>query len=129
MERIFIADDHPDVLDLLVDGVKHAGYEVISASDGKQAWEKIKKEKPDVVLLDLMMPKMDGYAVLEKLRGEPPFKKWIPVIIISALQDLKDLQKGYSLQADHYITKPWEMRDVLKAIKTMIKLIPQRKED
>ena len=73
------------------------------------------------------MPKMDGFAVLKNIREKPPTGKWQPVIIISARTDLDDMKKGFSLEADHYITKPCNIADILKAIKLMTNLIPQRK--
>jgi DNA-binding response OmpR family regulator len=79
------------------------------------------------VLLDLTMPRMDGLTVLKNLREHPPVDKWQPVIIVSALGELEDMQKGMALEADHYLTKPCQMEDVLRAIRTMLILIPSRK--
>ena len=125
--KILIVDDHPDIRQLLVDGVSHAGYEVVTACDGEDAWEKVTQDNPDVILLDLMMPKIDGFTFLQNLRQSPPVDKWIPVIIVSALDELKDMRRGFDLEADHYITKPWKIADILKGIDMMINLIPQRK--
>ena len=125
--KILIADDEPDILDIMVKKVEAEGFAVIAAQDGQEAWEKIQSGLPDVILLDLMMPKMDGFTVLEKLRKNPPANKWQPVIIVSAKNELSDMQKGFSLEADHYLTKPCRMEDIIKAIYLMLKLIPQRK--
>ncbi len=92
-------------------------------------WEKIKSESPDIILLDLTMPKMDGFQVLKNLREHPPSTKWQPVIIISARRELEDMQKGFSMEADHYISKPCTVADILKAVQLMVKLIPQRKSN
>lgn len=127
MIKVLIAEDQDEVRELMSDGVSAAGYEVVTAKNGKDALEKIEKEAPDVILLDLMMPEMNGFEVLEKLRKELTHNKWQPVIIVSALNELKDMQKSFSLEADHYITKPYEMRDVIKGIEMMASLIPQRK--
>lgn len=125
--KVLMADDEPDVLGVMAKRVKAAGYEVITAVDGEEAWEKIVAEDPDIILLDLTMPKLEGFEVLKRLREKPPSKKWQPVIIVSGREELKDIQKGFSLEADHYLTKPCNMDDVLNAIRLMTKLIPQHK--
>jgi len=124
--KVLIADDEPDILEVMARKIKAEGYAVVMARDGQEAWDKIGQEKPDVILLDLIMPKMDGYAVLEKLRQEPVAKKWAPVIIVSAQGELTDIRRGFDLEADHYITKPCRIEDVLNGIRLMVKLIPQR---
>ena len=125
--KVLVADDEADVLAVMVKKIVAAGYDVVSAVDGREAWAKIVSESPDVVLLDLTMPYMDGYEVLKKLRESPPAKKWQPVIIVSALNEMENLKKGFSLEADHYITKPCNVETILNAIKIMVSLIPQRK--
>src|SRR3989338_2359832 len=125
--KILLADDEPDIREIMAKKIAHEGYAVVTAEDGQEAWEKIKKENPDVILLDLGMPKMDGFTVLKNLRENPPSSKWQPVVIISARAELNDMQKGFPLEADHYITKPCHIADVLKAIQLMLALIPQRK--
>lgn len=125
--KVLIADDDKDILNILKKKVSEAGYEVTTALDGEEAWNKIKDESPDVILLDLTMPKMDGLDVLKNLRQNPPSAKWQPVIIVSARGELEDMKKGFSLEADHYLTKPCDMDVVLKAIRTMVSLIPRRK--
>jgi len=127
--RILIADDEPDILAIMAKKIKDAGYAVLTAGDGQEAWDLIGRENPDIILLDLIMPKMDGYAVLRKLREDNASPKWRPVIIISAQGELDDIQKGFALEADHYITKPCRMEDVLKGIQLMARLIPQRKTE
>ena len=127
--KILIADDEDDVREIMAKKIKHEGYEVVSARDGEEAWKKIQKESPDIILLDLNMPKMDGLTVLKNLRQNPPSKKWQPVVIISARNELTDINQGLSLEADHYLTKPCHFSEVLKAIQLMSGLIPQRKSE
>ncbi len=127
IKKILIADDEKDILDIMKKSVKRAGYEVVTAKDGEEAWKKVKSELPDVLLLDLTMPKMDGLTVLKNLREDPAMTKWIPVIIISARGEMEDMKKGLDLEADHYLVKPCDMETVLKGIRLMISLIPQRK--
>ncbi len=124
--KVLIAEDTPDILELLVDKVTFAGFEVATARDGEEALAKIHSETPDVILLDLLMPKKDGFTVLKQLRENPPSAKWQPVIIVSALDDLENLRKGFALEAEHYITKPFQPNDIIRAIQQMVKLIPQR---
>jgi len=125
--KILVADDEKEVLDIMAKKIAMEGYDVIKAADGQEAWEKIQAESPDVIVLDLTMPKLDGLSVLKNLRENPPTKKWQPVIIVSARSELSDMKEGLDLEADHYITKPCSIQDVLNAIRLMISLIPQRK--
>jgi len=125
--KILMADDEPDILEIMSKKIEKEGYDVVTASDGLQAWDLIQKQDPDVVLLDLTMPGMDGFEVLRNLRQNPPSDKWQPVIIVSAKGEMEDMRKGFDLEADHYITKPCQIEDILKGIKLMINLIPQRK--
>ncbi len=126
MRKVLVADDEEEVLEIMAKKVTLEGYCVIEAADGQEAWDKIKEENPDIIVLDLNMPRMHGFEVLQLIRENPLSKKWQPVIIVSAQNELADIQKGYSLEADHYIAKPCSMTDIVKAIKLMESLIPQR---
>ncbi len=125
--KILMADDEIETLDVMARSVEREGYAVVRASNGQEAWDKIKKEDPDIILLDLIMPDMHGLTILRKLRENPLPLKWQPVVIISALGELEDVKKGFSLEADHYISKPCDMSTVLKAIRMMHELIKKNK--
>ena len=125
--KILIAEDHDDIRTIIRDRLMAEGYEVVTAVDGEDALDKIRQEDPDVILLDLMMPKVDGYQVLEEIRAHPVSGKWQPVIIISAKQEFQDIKKGFALKADHYITKPWRMEDILEGIRKLLILKEYRK--
>lgn len=125
--KILLADDEKDVLELMAKKIASAGFDVVTAPDGEAAWEKIGVESPDILVLDLTMPKMDGFEVLKKLRQNPPQGKWIPVIIVSALGDVKDMERGMEMQADHYLVKPCPAEEILKGIRLMLALAPQRR--
>ena len=127
--KILIADDEVDILQIMAKRIAREGYEVVTAADGLQAWDKIQSELPDIVILDVTMPGMDGFTVLENLRKTPPQNKWMPVIIVSALGDVKDLDRGMSLQADHYLVKPCPVEEILKGIRLLMGLLPQRKAE
>lgn len=124
--KILIAEDEDVVLEIMARKIASQNYEVITARDGQEAWEKIISTVPDIIISDLKMPKMNGWAVLSQLRQNPPTRRWQPVIIVSAQSDLADFQKGMDLQADHYLTKPCRIEDILKAIRLMLSLVPQR---
>ncbi len=125
--KVLVADDEEDLRQIMEKKISQTGYDVVSASDGQDAWEKIVKHDPDVIVLDLMMPRLDGYEVLKKLRESPPSEKWQPVIIVSAKGELGDIHKGLDMDADHYLTKPCSLEDIIKGIRLMVSLIPQRR--
>jgi CheY-like chemotaxis protein len=122
--KVLIADDEEVVLEIMARKISQE-YEVITAKDGQEAWAKITGELPDVIILDLNMPKMDGWSVLSRLRQNSPCKRWQPVIIVSAQNELDSFKKGMDMEADHYLSKPCQIEDVLKAIRLMLSLVPQ----
>ncbi|MFA7676886.1 MAG: response regulator [Candidatus Omnitrophota bacterium] len=120
VKKILVVDDEQEVVDFLKKGLKREGFEVVSALDGMEAKDKISQEDPDVIILDLLMPKLDGWGVLNWLRKD--VKLATPTIIVSAKGDLEDMQKGYNLDADTYLIKPVNINDVLGAIKMLASL-------
>jgi len=124
--KVLVADDEELILEIMARKIALHDYEVIKAKDGQEAWSRIVSELPDIIILDLNMPKMDGWAVLSQLRQNPPTKRWQPVIIVSAQSELGNFKKGIDLEADHYLTKPCQIEDILKAIRLMLSLVPQR---
>jgi len=125
--KLLVVDDEKDVVDTLHKRLTREGYDVVTAFDGEEALVKVKQENPDAVLLDLVMPKVNGFEVLKQIR-EVHNHKWIPVIIITAQSDLDSLKKGYDLEADHYLIKPCTFERILQGVETMISLIPLRIE-
>jgi DNA-binding response OmpR family regulator len=123
--KLLVADDDKDIVETLRDRLIREGYLVVTAFDGEEALKRVKEDNPDVIILDLMMPKLNGFDVLKEVRSK--YKdKWRPVIILSAQTELDTLKKCYGLEADHYLTKPCEMSNILRGISTMISLIPMR---
>jgi two-component system OmpR family response regulator len=122
--KILVVDDDPNLLNLSATILRREGYEVVTAVDGEDALAKVEQEKPELVVLDLNMPKLNGFEVLAEIRKR--YKHWIPVIINSAQGDLESVRKGYSLEADHYLTKPASMEHLTTGVRTMISLIPLR---
>ena len=123
--KILIADDDRDIVEYLKKRLVQEQYEVVEAFDGEEALAKIHMDNPDVILLDLTMPKKNGFEVLKDVR-ERFTDRWRPVIIISANTELEAVKKSYNMEADHYLTKPCSIENVLKGIRIMISLIPMR---
>jgi two-component system sensor histidine kinase/response regulator len=119
--NILIVDDIPANLIILSNTLNNAGYRVFTASRGKEALLLAEKEKPDLILLDIMMPDMDGFEVCRKLKQNEKLKD-IPVIFISALNDTNDIVKGLSVGGADYITKPFQNEEVKARVATHIKI-------
>src|SRR5581483_7121923 len=107
--RIVTADDDPQLLRLIARNLEFEGYEVLTASDGALALEQIERSAPDLVLLDVMMPKMDGFTVTSRVREFSP----VPIIIVTARGQDQDKVKGLDLGADDYLTKPFSVEELL----------------
>ncbi len=118
---IFVVDDQEENLEFLGSLLRHNGYNVMVASDGMEAIELMHKKLPDLILLDIMMPKMDGYEVCEKLKANN-ITKDIPVIFITAKIETEDIVKGFQVGGIDYVTKPFKHKELLMRIKTQIEL-------
>jgi len=119
-KTIMIVDDTEINIDILVDTFQQ-DYELIVAINGLEALELIEEQKPDLILLDIMMPEMDGYEVLKKLKENPDLD-YIPVILLSAITDSNSINKGFSLGAVDYVTKPFEIIEVKARVKAQLKI-------
>jgi len=120
--KILVADDHPDNLRLLSARLENEGYIFIPAWDGEEALTKIREEAPDLVLLDVNMPKKDGFQVLEEMRSNPA-SELIPVIVITAARiGPKDVRDGLSLGADDYVIKPFDWRELAARIQSKLRV-------
>src|SRR5438552_5359822 len=114
---ILTADDDPQLLRLVARNLQLEGYDVITASDGKQALEQIETHAPDLVLLDVMMPKMDGFTVCHRVREFSA----VPIIIITARGQDQDKVRGLDLGADDYLTKPFSVDELLARVRAVIR--------
>ena len=120
--KILIADDLPDNRRLLSRYLESEGYGYIEAKDGVEAIEKVRNELPDLVLLDVNMPKKDGFAVLEEIRADA-ITKHIPVIILTAARlNPTEIQSGLNMGADDYVTKPFDRRELFARIRTKLRV-------
>lgn len=114
--RILVVDDEPGIVDIARANLEGHGYIVIAAYDGEDALEKIKAEKPDLVVLDILMPEMDGWDVLERIESNPDLSG-IPVIMLTARVSDEDVLRGLETGAVEYMTKPFYPQDLVAAVK------------
>ncbi len=115
--KILVVDDTKNVQVLLNDFLSSQDFEVLVASDGREALEAVRDAAPDLILLDIMMPNMDGYQFISQLRRA----SCIPVIMITAKQQEADIIKGFDLGADDYITKPFRLRELLVRMRAVLR--------
>jgi CheY-like chemotaxis protein len=113
---ILIVDDEPFNVDVLQQELEDLNYQIITAANGQEALDKIRSQQPDLILLDLMMPVLDGFAVLSQIKADNDLRD-IPVIIVSAADDSKSIVKGIKQGADDYITKPIDAEHLKKKVK------------
>ena len=117
--RILVVDDEIYIVHILDFSLGMEGYEVITALDGEQALEKARADKPDLIVLDIMMPKLDGYETCKILKADPDTKD-IPVILLSAKGRNVDQKIGFEVGADDYITKPFSPRKLVERINAIL---------
>ncbi len=103
---IMVVDDHPDILDIAKTILERSGYVIQTADRGMKVFSLLEEKKPDLIILDVMMPHMDGLEVLERLKGTAETSS-IPVILLTAQAQQEDMQRGYKLGADYYVIKPF----------------------
>lgn len=113
--KVLIVDDEPNILLSLEFLMKKEGFMVFIARDGEEAFDILKKERPNIVLLDIMMPKVDGYEVCKYIRHTNEIKE-SKVVFLSAKSKEVDMEKGYSVGADLYIPKPFSTRELVKKV-------------
>ena len=119
-KRILIVDDEEDIVKLVKMYLEHHCYEVITANDGQEGLSKAKTEKPDLIVLDLMLPRINGYRVCGLLKKDRRYAK-IPVIMFTAKAQEKDVKLGQEVGADVYLIKPFEPEILLAKIKELLK--------
>ena len=117
--KILVVDDEIYIVHILDFSLGMEGYEVVTALDGEQALEKVKTEKPDLIVLDIMMPKLDGYEVCKNIKSNAATQH-IPVILLSAKGRNVDQKLGFDVGADDYITKPFSPRKLVERINQLL---------
>ena len=119
-KRLLLVDDEVELVEMIKFRLEASGYEVLTANDGQQALEIARREKPDLVILDVMLPKMDGYKVCGLIKKDSRYAH-IPVMMFTAKAMDADLKLGQEVSADAYLTKPFEPKVLLEKIKELVK--------
>ncbi len=120
MSKILVVDDDRAINELIKVNLKLAGYDVIQAFDGTQGFALAKQELPNMLILDVMMPNVDGYTVAQRVRQNETTKN-IPILMLTALSDIEDKGRGFSIGIDDYLVKPFDMEELKMRVKAILK--------
>ena len=115
--RLLVVDDEPNIRDLLASSLRFAGFDVITAEDGASAYHQAQEERPDLIVLDVMLPDMDGFTVTRRLRDAGIT---IPVLFLTARDDMRDKIQGLTVGGDDYVTKPFGLEEVVARIRAAL---------
>ena len=118
-KKILIVDDEPDLVETVRFPLEEEGYLVLVSYNGEDALHKARKENPDLIVLDIMLPKLDGYKVCRLLKFDERYKH-IPILMLTARTQAKDKNLGRETGADEYITKPFDIDELVEKIKTYL---------
>ena len=118
-KKILITEDSPTILAMVKEIMRSEGYSVITAEDGFTALNMARSERPDLIILDLMLPKMDGYKVCRMLKFDANFKE-IPILMLTARSSAMDMQMGEAVGADAYMIKPFEIEDLSAKVRELL---------
>ncbi len=124
-EAVLVVEDEPALLETLEYNLARQGYRVITATDGAVAVERARQERPDVIILDIMLPKMDGFEVCRTLRKEMN----VPILMLTARDDEIDKVVGLEVGADDYMTKPFSMRELMARVKALLRRVRLIREE
>lgn len=119
-ERILVIEDEPDIRELVEFNLQREGFRVSGAESGEEGLEKVRNEFPDAILLDLMLPRMSGIEVCQRIKGDPDLRA-IPVIMVTAKDDVDDVVAGLEAGADDYITKPFSPKELVARVKAVVR--------
>lgn len=124
--KLLVVDDEPNILELLATSLRFAGFEVVTAANGREALEKAETENPDLAVLDVMMPDLDGFTVVRKLRSAG---RLFPVLFLTAKDDTEDKVTGLTVGGDDYVTKPFSLDEVVARIRAVLRRTQQSEID
>ena len=119
MPKVLVAEDEKDIRDLIVYSLNYSGFEVVTAADGKEAVQKALEEKPDLIMLDVRMPRMTGYDACVKIKAIEELKD-IPVVMLSAKGQDSEIQAGLNAGAYEYILKPFALEDLVQRVEAIV---------
>ncbi len=125
--KILVVDDEPPIVRLMEFILARQGHEMLVAVNGEQALEKIRAHKPDLVLLDIMMPRIDGYEVARQVRADPETAT-LPIIMLSAKAQEDDIRKGVDIGVDEYITKPFSPEHLVHVVADQLSRLPKEEQ-
>lgn len=117
---ILLAEDEPSVIELMNIFLSRRGYEIFNVEDGAEVLNQARAVKPDIIILDIMLPKLNGFEVCSRIKSDPALKH-IPVMILSALVQKSEIEMGIRMGADLYMTKPFQNSELLANIEKLIK--------
>jgi two-component system alkaline phosphatase synthesis response regulator PhoP/two-component system response regulator VicR len=123
MPRILVTDDEPNIVRLIQVNLERQGFQVETANNGAQALEKIRANRPDLLVSDVMMPEMDGFELLSNIRRDPALED-LPVIMLTAKAQDRDVLEGYTRGADMYLTKPFNPIELVTFAKRLLQSGP-----
>ena len=118
--RILVVDDEPDLVAVLRHGLEAEGFEVISAGDGEEGLKRAREDRPTLIVLDLMLPKLDGYKVCRALKFDERYRQ-IPIVVLSARSGEQDRRLALDMGADQFVTKPYDIRALVGSIREKLK--------
>lgn len=119
-KQLLLIDDDPNLILLVQDYLEFRGYQVVTAENGRQALEVLENFYPDLIICDVMMPEMDGYELVERIRQDPR-TDWIPILFLSAKGQTQDKIKGLNTGADIYLVKPFEPEELVAQVESSLK--------
>ncbi len=120
MNKILVVDDDKAINELIKVNLKLSGYDVIQAYDGVEGFALAKQEIPNLIILDVMMPNVDGYTVAQRIR-QADFIKNVPILMLTALSDIQDKGKGFDIGVDDYLVKPFDMEELKMRVRALLK--------
>ena len=117
--KIFLVEDEPSIIELVTLVLVNRGHEVVTLTDGSEVVERVRREVPDLIILDIMIPNLNGFHVCQQIKTDANLKK-IPILIVSALVQKGEIEMGIRMGADIYITKPFQNRQLLEAVDKLL---------
>jgi two-component system phosphate regulon response regulator PhoB len=126
-ERVLVIEDEPDILEMIRYNLDREGYRVSAVVNGEDGFERAQQDAPDLVLLDLMLPGLDGLEICRRLKGDP-VTRGIPIIMVTAKGDESDVVLGLGLGADDYVSKPFSPKELVARVKAVLRRSPLREE-